>query len=139
MLSRIKAALRRFHALAALTVILLMWLGASGRWHCLLPFGSHPLYCAVNANAGFAHLTRGMNTATIAALDAAAGPQDMPLLEEMLLGEDRIAAMTAAEVLRKRGPKGRDILKKAFDAVKSGDTSRAMLINEYGELGEKLQ
>ena len=139
MLSRIKPVVRRHHTLlAALVVILLAWLGASGRYACLMPGRALQLQCTVNSHTGLAHMTRGMNTETIAALDAAATEEDIPLLQEMLFSEDRVTAMTAAEVLQKKGKKGLRALKDAYaEAEARKDPSRAALIDEYGDLGEK--
>lgn len=97
------------------------------------------LKCAINANVGYGHMTRGMNTYTIEALDKEARDEDIPLLQSLLSLDDRVAAMTAAEVLKKRGKKGHDALMAAFkDAKDRKDTRLADLINEYGDLHEKL-
>jgi len=84
-------------------------------------------------------MTRGMNMDTIAALDQAATDNDIPLLKSMLFSDDDVTAMTAAEVLNKRGAKGREVLMDAFhQSMAAKDTIRAALINEYGSLGQKL-
>lgn len=127
---------RAWRAAAALALLAAgLWLAATGRHHCLLPGRHARLMCAINANTGFAHLTRGMNMDTIAALDAAATEEDIPALQELLFGKDRVAAMTAAEVLAKKGPKSRAALEEAFKkAGAANDSPRAMLIREHGGL-----
>lgn len=125
--------------LTLLAVALAVWSYSTGRYHCMLPGHKHRLYCAVNTHTGFAHMTRGMNTGTIAALDAAATADDIPLLQTMLFSPDRIAMMTAAKVLQRKGQKGRNALMEAFHKAKeSNDLSLADDINEYGDLGQKV-
>ena len=102
---------------------------------CLMPGKLAAFRCVINRNAGFAHFTRGMNSYTIDALDKATTVYDVPELKELLRDEDRVTAMTAAEVLQKKGEAGKDALGKAFAAAENtGDKPRAALINEYGEL-----
>lgn len=132
--------LNRFRLpLIAGAVLLGVWLGMTGRHRCLLPGAESRLLCAVNANVGYGHLTRGMNMHTIEALDKAAGEGDLQTLAELLKHDDRITAMTAAEVLAKRGAKGRQLLLAAFnDAKKAKDSGRSALVNEHGHLNQKL-
>jgi hypothetical protein len=61
----------------------------------------------VDRNVGHAHLTRGMNTETVRALKSATTAKDIPVLKKMLGDSDRVAAMTAANVLMEMGPDGR--------------------------------
>ena len=84
----------------------------------------------IDANVGHAHLVRGMNRDTIEALDRACSPADLPILGELLLSEDRVHAMTAAEVLALRGAVGRAELESAAAKVKQNDPERFLLIDE---------
>ena len=119
-----------------LMLVILAWAAVSGYYTCALPGRPAQLHCAVIRNTGFAHLTRGMNMDTIAALKEEARPDDVPHLKAMLLGKDRIAAMTAAEVMKGMGRDAHTALAEAYKEAKAGnDTSRAMLINEHGGLG----
>lgn len=81
-------------------------------------------------------MTRGMNMNTIEALDKAApADDDMPYLADLMLEGDKIAAMTAAEVLKKRGDKALPLVEAAYKKAKEdGDTERAELIREYAGL-----
>jgi hypothetical protein len=118
-----------------LMALIVAWASASGYYACALPGRPAQLHCAVIRNTGFAHMTRGMNMDTIAALKAEARPDDVPHLKAMLLGKDRIAAMTAAEVMKGMGRDAQTALAEAYKEAKTGnDTSRAMLIQEYGGL-----
>ncbi|MBI1215249.1 MAG: hypothetical protein GC185_05440 [Alphaproteobacteria bacterium] len=121
-----------FFIVAALCVF---WLASSGAYNCVMPGRVATFACAVALNTGFGHMTRGMNTYTIEALDKAAdrGEKDVPALQQLLLGGDRIAAMTAAEVLKKRGKAGKRALKDAEKTARdAGNVKRALLIGEYG-------
>ncbi|MDI1228514.1 MAG: hypothetical protein PSY14_12595 [bacterium] len=119
-----------------LMLVIVAWAAVSGYYTCALPGRPAQLHCAVIRNTGFAHLTRGMNMDTIAALKEETRPEDVPHLKAMLLGKDRIAAMTAAEVLKGMGRDAQTALAEAYKEAKAGnDTSRAMLINEHGGLG----
>jgi len=119
-----------------LMLVIVAWAAVSGYYTCALPGRPAQLHCTVIRNTGFAHMTRGMNMDTIAALKAEAKPEDLPHLKAMLLGKDRIAAMTAAEVLKGMGRDAQTALAEAYKEAKAAnDTSRAMLINEHGGLG----
>ena len=119
-----------------LMLVIVAWAAVSGYYTCALPGRPAQLHCTVIRNTGFAHMTRGMNMDTIAALKAEAKPEDLPHLKAMLLGKDRIAAMTAATVMKDMGRDTQTALLDAYKEAKAGnDTSRAMLISEYGELG----
>ncbi len=119
-----------------LMLVIVAWAAVSGYYTCALPGRPAQLHCAVIRNTGFAHLTRGMNMDTIAALKEEARPDDIPHLKAMLLGKDRIAAMTAAEVMKGMGRDAQTALAEAYKEAKAAnDTSRAMLINEHGGLG----
>lgn len=119
-----------------LMAVIVAWAAVSGYYTCALPGRPAQLHCAVIRNTGFAHLTRGMNMDTIAALKEEAQADDVPHLKAMLLGKDRIAAMTAAEVLKRMGRDAQTALAEAYKEAKAAnDTSRAMLINEHGGLG----
>lgn len=84
-------------------------------------------------------MTRGMNTHTIAALDAATTEADIPILANILHGPDRVAAMTAARVLKTKGPQGTAALLQSFHAaLNRKDTVFAMFINEHGDLRQKI-
>lgn len=123
---------RRIVLLIALTVA---WAVVSGYYACALPGRPAQLHCAVTRNTGFAHMTRGMNTDTIAALKAETRPDDVPYLKGMLLGNDSIAAMTAAEVMKGMGRDAQAALVEAYNEAKAAnDISRAMLIAEYAGL-----
>jgi len=131
------AAKKALLPLALFALLAAGWLTASRAWRCLAPGRAARLACTVARHTGFAHMTRGMNTHTIAALDAAAdaGAADVPLLQGLLADDDRIVAMTAAEVLQKRGAPGRRALKDARAAARAAhDAPRAALIGEYGGL-----
>lgn len=118
-----------------LMALIVAWAAVSGYYACALPGRPAQLHCAVIRNTGFAHMTRGMNMDTIAALKAEARPGDVPHLKAMLLGKDRIAAMTAAEVMKGMGRDAQAALVEAYKEAKAAnDTSRAMLIQEYGGL-----
>jgi hypothetical protein len=84
----------------------------------------------IDDNVGYAHLTRGMNGRTIDALDRSATEADFPVLTEILLGPDRVRAMTVAEVLKRRGAIGRPVLEAAAGRVKDQDPERYQLIDE---------
>ncbi len=102
---------------------------------CLTPGQLAGYRCIVNRNTGFAHFTRGMNMYTIEALDKATTVNDVPALKELLKDDDRVTAMTAAEVMQRKGDVGKTALKEAFDTARTaGDQTRAALINEYGDL-----
>ncbi len=107
----------------------------TGGTACLMPGQLNAYRCIVNRNVGYGHMTRGMNMYTIEALDKATTVYDLPALKELLKDDDRITAMTAAEVMKRKGEAGTAALKEAFDTAQTaGDKSRAALIEEYGEL-----
>lgn len=123
---------------AVFLLLALALTGITGHGRCLIPGRVSQLHCAVDSHAGFGHLMHGMNMYTIDALDEKAGPDDIWALQELLLVDDRIAAMTAAEVLKKRGKQGLEALKAGHAAaLAQKDTRRAALIEEYGELNQK--
>jgi hypothetical protein len=70
-----------------LMAIIAAWAAVSGYYACALPGRPAQLHCAVIRNTGFAHMTRGMNMDTIAALKAEARPDDVPHLKAMLIQE----------------------------------------------------
>ncbi|HYD18214.1 MAG TPA: hypothetical protein VEF76_07030 [Patescibacteria group bacterium] len=122
-----------------LMLAVLAWAAVSGRYVCALPGRPAQLHCAVISNTGLAHMTRGMNMETIAALKNEVKPGDLPHLKNMLTGKDAIAAMTAAEVLKAMGEEGKAALTEAYRGAKAAnDTSRAMLIQEHGDLSQNL-
>lgn len=126
---------KRGRRVILLMTLIIAWAAVSGYYTCALPGRPAELHCAVIRNTGFAHLTRGMNMDTIAALKEEAKPEDIPHLKAMLLGKDRIAAMTAAAVLKDMGTPARNALAEAhLETTRAGDTSRAHLIAEYGGL-----
>ena len=79
------------------------------------PFSRYDqLKSVVDRHVGYAHATRGMNMFTIEALRHAVRQEDLPLLAQMLDDNDRIAAMTAAEVLGGMGEEGEEVLRKCL-------------------------
>jgi len=114
---------------------------AVGGTDCLKFDRASRLGCTVNHHAGYAHITRGMNRYTIEALDAEASKEgDIEALGVLLQKGDRIQAMTAAEVLKLRGEKGRAALQAAYGTTSgAGDAPRAALIEEYGDLHQQVK
>ena len=85
----------------------------------------------VDDNVGHAHLQRGMNAFTIAALKKATTTADLPVLEELLFDSDRVVAMTAAEVLMTLGDDGRAALERAKAAAERAHSIElTMLLDE---------
>jgi hypothetical protein len=90
------------------------------------------LRAVVDDSAGHAHLTRGMNGHTIDALDRAARPDDLPALKELLFDADGVVAMTAANVLARRGEPGQVALREALVLAQQRGLSHAEgLIREH--------
>lgn len=69
----------------------------------------------INANTGFAHLTRGMNMVTLIALRSCVSTQDIGVLTQMLQDPDRIVSMTAANVLVDLGDAGKQVVTRQLD------------------------
>ena len=72
----------------------------------------------INANAGRAHFTRGVNTYTVETLEKALAPTDDPELRALLYHDDTIVTRTAASVFAARGDRGLAVLREvAVDAA----------------------
>jgi hypothetical protein len=84
----------------------------------------------IDDNVGHAHFTRGMNMQTFEALRKATTPADIPVLEELLADDDRVVALTAANVLGDMGEDGILALQRAARTLRGASPDRAGLVEE---------
>lgn len=82
----------------------------------------------IDRNTGFAHATRGVNMYTLYALRGCVSAQDLPVLQRLLSGKDRIVRMAAASVLADLGAGGREIIRTQLGLTK--DASERMMLQE---------
>lgn len=85
----------------------------------------------INANTGFAHLTRGMNMVTLIAVRSCVSTQDIGVLSQMLQDPDRVVSMTAANVLVDLGDAGVQAVTRQLD--NPGRADRTVLMDALRE------
>jgi len=75
----------------------------------------------VDRNVGHAHLTRGVNVCTIAALRRQVTEADVPVLQDMLSSKDTVHRLAAGYVLSILGARGTEALRKGSAALGQGE------------------
>jgi hypothetical protein len=106
-------------------VVLLAALASAGTVHSQSPGKQRysELARTVDRNVGHAHLTRGVNVCTIAALRRQVTDADIPVLQEMLSSKDNVHRLAAGYVLSILGARGTDALRQGGTKLAPGDAA----------------
>jgi HEAT repeat protein len=82
------------------------------------------LKSTIDANVGFAHLTRGVNMYTLIALRSCVSANDVDVLKQMLIDKDPIVRMASAQVLVDLGDTGKQAVRERLEkTVKPAERS----------------